>query len=368
MNFTNPPDASGRDRMKEYIGRVAAGPRMSKDLTENQAEDALSLILDAAVSPVQAAAFLIAQRMKRETVAETVGFWRALDKTTVRHTLSFERLLQVADPFDGFNRIPYFGAFVFPVLAQSGLPAYGHSSLPLPPKCGITFEQILVDHYAIAEDQTLEKQLQLLQKFHFGFLSTRHTHPKLEALRSFREEIVKRPILATLEKMLLPVMVASGGHFLATGYFHKGYEIPMLAVAKESGFDVTVLGNGMEGTTLFAVHKDAHVHRDAAGKNPDEMKLTLRSMYPEKIAATVAGAQQDLKKETLSLGLLSQLGESALKENRGPAAPLIAHQAGSLLHLFGRTESFAAGFEAAASVLQNGSAYAEWMRFLDASR
>ncbi len=367
MENKDSPAPPGRDRMKEYIGRVAAGPRMSKDLTRSQAGDALHLILDETVSPAQAAAFLIAQRMKRETVAETLGFFDALDKTTIRRPVPLDRLLQIADPFDGFNRVAYFGVFALPVLAQLDLPAYGHSSAPLPPKSGITFERILTGHYQVPEELSFDRRLEMLKRFRFGLFSTRHTHPKLENLRKLREEIVKRPILATLEKMLLPLKAER--NVLATGYFHKGYEIPMLAVAQEAGFDAAVIGNGMEGTTLFAVHKDAHVHLHATGEPPREMKLTLQAMYPDKrMANAVSGAYADLKKETLSLNLLAELGETALKANEGPAAPLIAHQAGSLLHLLGDCETFGAGFEAAASVLISGTAHAQWLRFVEASR
>ena len=44
------------------------------------------LCLNGEVSPARASAFLIASRMKLETVEENLGFWRALDASTVsRH-------------------------------------------------------------------------------------------------------------------------------------------------------------------------------------------------------------------------------------------------------------------------------------------
>ena len=35
---------SVENRMKAYLQKIAAGPKLSKNLTENEAEDALSLI------------------------------------------------------------------------------------------------------------------------------------------------------------------------------------------------------------------------------------------------------------------------------------------------------------------------------------
>ena len=83
--------------------------------------------------------FLIAARMKIETVAENIGYWRALQKNMSCKNIIVDNLLQIADPFDGFQRTPYFGFYTIPVLAKMGLPTYGHSALPLPPKFGITF-------------------------------------------------------------------------------------------------------------------------------------------------------------------------------------------------------------------------------------
>ncbi len=46
---------------------------MSKDLTEVEAEDALTLILKDEISQVKSGVFLIAARMKLETLEENIG-------------------------------------------------------------------------------------------------------------------------------------------------------------------------------------------------------------------------------------------------------------------------------------------------------
>ena len=63
------------NRMKSYLQKIATGPKMSKDLTEMEAEDVLDLILKKKVSKVQSAVFLIAARMKLETLDENIGYW-----------------------------------------------------------------------------------------------------------------------------------------------------------------------------------------------------------------------------------------------------------------------------------------------------
>ena len=185
-------EMSSENRMQAYLQKIAAGPKLSKDLSEEEAEDALSLILDGEVSQVRLGVFLIAARMKVETVPENIGYWQALQKRMTPKKTALKNLLQIADPFDGFQRIPYFGFYAIPVIAELGLPTYGHSALPLPPKFGITFEDLLVNHYQLQKSGS--GRIKQIEKFKFGYLSTADTHSSLESLRSIRTEIVKRPM------------------------------------------------------------------------------------------------------------------------------------------------------------------------------
>ena len=351
-------------RMKTYLVKIATGPKMSKDLTEAEAEDGLRLVLNGEVSPVRSALFLIAARMKLETVAENIGYWRALDGTTVKQLVNLPRLLQVADAFDGFNRVPYFGFYTLPVLAAMGFPAYGHSTLPLPPKFGITFEDLLVNHYQVPADQTFEKRKELIEKFKFGYLSTRQSHPPLESLRDLRVEIVKRPMLATLEKMLLPLKAEK--NYLATNYFHPGYEVSMLAVAKLSGFDSVAIGNGMEGGTLFGVHKQGKVFIESGGEKTEEKKLDYETLYDSATAQEIGEAFKALKQIPATRETLAELGEQALQDGTGTAAPMIAHQAGTLCHLFGIIADLPTATATARDILKKGTCYSQLMEYVQA--
>ena len=64
--------------MRQYIQRIATGPELSKDLSREEAKEAAQHILSGAADPVQAAIFLIALRMKRETMDENRGVLDAL--------------------------------------------------------------------------------------------------------------------------------------------------------------------------------------------------------------------------------------------------------------------------------------------------
>ena len=68
--------------MGSFLQRIATGPEMSKDLSLEDARTGMSLILDGRVHPVQAAVFLIALRMKRESEDENRGVLEAIRQST----------------------------------------------------------------------------------------------------------------------------------------------------------------------------------------------------------------------------------------------------------------------------------------------
>ena len=351
------------NRMQAYLQKIAAGPKLSKDLTEEEAEDALSLILDGKVSQVRVGVFLIAARMKIETVAENIGYWRALQKNMSCKNIIVDNLLQVADPFDGFQRTPYFGFYTIPVLAQLGLPTYGHSALPLPPKFGITFEDLLVNHYQVPESGHYEKRIKQIEEHNFGYINTADSLPLLEKLRSIRKEIVKRPMLATLEKILMPLQ-AKSKNFLATTYFHRGYEISLTEIGKRSRFDRVIVGNGMEGTNLLGIHKEAKVFIQDGNNETQSHTLKYSEMFQEKTAKQISEAHEALKEIESKLETITDFGERALKTGEGPAAIQIASQASCLAHLVDIVPSPQKGFDAAMKILKSGSCYESLMKMI----
>ena len=182
-------------------------------------------------------------------------------------------------------------------------------------------------------------------------------HPLLEKLRDLRIEIVKRTMLSTMEKMLMPLEAHAGGNYLATSYFHRGYETSMIAVSKLSKFNLTVVGNGAEGTTLYGVHKPAKVFIESGKEKTKEVFCQLNTMFSEETTSEIEDAYKTLKTEKFDLPKLVRWGESALKSGTGPAAPLIACQAGSLFHFCGLSRSFQEGYDAARKVLYEGYCY-----------
>ena len=139
----------------------------------------------------------------------------------------------------------------------------------------------------------------------------------------------------------------------------------MIEVAKLSKFNITTVGNGAEGTTLYGVHKPAKVFIESKKEKNKEILCQTSTMFSEETNSEINDAYKALKSEEYDLPKFVDWGESALKSGAGPAGPLIACQAGTLFHLCGLCLSFQEGYAAARKVLEEGFCYKKLMRHID---
>ncbi len=100
-------------------------------------------------------------------------------------------------------------------------------------------------------------------------------------------------------------------------------------------------------------------------KKTKEILCQISTMFSEETNSEIDDVYKALKSEEYDLPKFADWGESALKSGTGPAAPLIACQAGTLFHLCGLGLSFQEGYDAARKVLQEGFCYQKLMQHID---
>ena len=142
MSSTEPsPDP--KLQMRSIIQRIATGPTLSKDIALEEARAGMRAILAAEVDPVQAGIFLIALRMKRETDDELRGILDAVRDATGAVVADVDDVVDIGDPYDGYNRCLPAAPFLAPLLAECGVPALTHGAEAVGPKFGITHRHVL---------------------------------------------------------------------------------------------------------------------------------------------------------------------------------------------------------------------------------
>jgi anthranilate phosphoribosyltransferase len=233
--------------MRSIIQRIATGPEMSKDISQEEARAGMRAVLDSAVDPVQAAVFLIALRMKRETDEENRGILDAIRDASTSVTAPVDEVLDLSDPYNGYNRTLPAAPFLPAVLAACGVPTVSHGVETMSPKFGITHRRVLRAAGAPVE-LSVEQAAARLGDGNIGwsYVDQDAYCPQLHDLSTLRTSIIKRQAITTVEVLTGPVRGRSKTHFMS-GYVHKPYTRVYTMLARHAGFDSALLVRGVEG-------------------------------------------------------------------------------------------------------------------------
>ena len=271
-----PANAAGL--MSSILKRIATGPELSKDISREEARAGMRLVLDGEVDPVQAGVFLIALRMKRETDEENLGMLEAIRDATHRATADVDEVLDIGDPYDGYNRTLPAAPFLPAVLAACGVAAVSHGVERMGPKYGVTHRQVLAAA-GLPVDLTPEEAAARLGDPGIGwaYVDQKAFCPKLHALAGLRTLIVKRPAITTAEVLAGPVRGRLKTH-LATGYVHKPYPRIYALLARHAGFDSALIVRGVEGGVIPSL-----VHTGRAFHYHDRGEETYTDFKPHEL-------------------------------------------------------------------------------------
>jgi len=291
----------------EAIKKVATGPHLSKDLSLDEARSAMAEILSGQADEVQAAIMFIALRMKTETNEENLGILQALQAQTQQQQASVEHLINIADPFNGFNRHCPVMAFLPAVLAASGLPALSQGVKEMGPKFGVTHSQVLA-HAGVNVDLSISDATARINDDNIGwsFLDQAQATPSLYALMDLRTRIIKRPSLATLEKMVMPIKAAN--NHLQIGFVHKAYPPVLGWLSHHTGFDTALIVRGIEGGVLPTLREPSNCFRALADDMQPcsfdpaafEIEQTTRGQLPKQSEQVTAAETVDLAMQALN--------------------------------------------------------------------
>lgn len=215
------------ESFKKFIKAVATGPKGNRDLTLQETEEAMDMILEERIPVTQAAAFLIGWRLKPETNEEFRGGLNSIIKKSKKEDI--KESLELGFPFDGKNDSPY----IYPLIAEylnkfdANLIITGDHKIPA--KNGVTTKE-------------LESALNLSNK-KYRYFDRKDYCESLSRLHSLRNDLGLRTALNTLEKY----SGVGSSKFCATGVFHKPYVEKYIEIFKER-LDGFLLVAGNEGS------------------------------------------------------------------------------------------------------------------------
>ncbi|EXJ13763.1 anthranilate phosphoribosyltransferase [Imhoffiella purpurea] len=368
MSSTPTASDDAKLQMRSIIQRIATGPELSKDISAADACAGMRAILDNKVDPVQAGIFFIALRMKRETDEEFKGILDAIREATGHVVADVDDVVDIADPYDGYNRCLPASPFLMPLLAECGVPAISHGAHAVGPKFGVTHRHIL-DAAGVPVDLSPVEAADRLKDPGCGwsYVDQRSFCAPLHNLVDLRAAMVKRQAVTTVEVMARPIHGRKRTH-LVTGYVHKPYPRIYAMLARHTGFDSALLIRGSEGGVIpslrqkgTCVNYQNHGEEQAFEIDPQELGIEqpVKAVpLPEDLPQTTRPGDEiavavDIQATAIAA---AKAGLAALEGNKGPTYDSLVFTGAIILWHLGRASSLAAAADRIRSALDSGKA------------
>lgn len=352
----NSTHIAAHNTLREAIQKVAVGPDRGRDISQADAQLICEAMLSGQLDELQVAVFLIALRMKRESLEELRGLFAGLLSHSQTRQVEIEELFCLADPFDGYGRHNSMTAFIAPTLAACGMSSVMHGVQSVGPKHGVTAHQIY--HLAgLNALNPLEQAAEDVERYGWGYIDQQVYAPALHGLTLLRDRMVKRTALTTLERVLMPLRGKVQTH-LVLGFVHQAYPQIYISMAQLAGYDSATLIKGVEGGLAPALNKPMrYFHQSNLAESldfPDKQVIELPSRLQNHSQAAPRSTQVSAE-QCLEQGMNVLAGEAGL------ARDSLCLSVASILLAHNRANSLATAVEKVQDCLDNGLALASFI-------
>ena len=339
------------------IQKIATGPELSKNIETEEAEAAMSAILSGKIDEVQSAIFLIALRMKRETMEENIGILEALLKFTDCQKIDVDNLIDIGDPYSGYNRSIPISAFLPPLLAELDLPTLIHGLDSVSPKYGLTHRHIN-QALGMNVDLSIDESKARIEDSDIGWSyvdQSQYCKP-LHDLVPLRNKVVKRTVLNTIETLIGPLRGKKTHSIL--GYVHKPYPPIYAALCEKAGFSSSLLIRGVEGGVVPSLRQKGLMisYNRGVEKAQVEIDPKLLGISSELRAIAFPKRFENGKERALLAEHTVNLGHSALSGESGLFYDGLVYAASLILWHLKQSKTLPEAAERVREVLNSGRA------------
>ena len=338
------------EALKPTLAKLAAGERLSAD----EAEKAFDIIMSGAATEAQIGAFLMALRVRGETVDEITGAVRAMRAKALAVKAPAGAIDVVGTGGDGSGTYNISTAAAI-VVAACGVPVAKHGNKALSSKSGAADVLAALGVNIDADMALVEKSI---RDAGIGFLMAPRHHSAMKHVGKPRTEIGTR----TIFNLLGPLSNPAGVKRQFTGVFSKDWVEPVANVLKNLGCEAAWVVHGSDGLDELTTTGASHVAALANGK------VTTFQVTPKDAGLPVA-RPQDLK------GADAEHNAGALRAvldgNPGPYRDIVLLNAAGALIVAGKAKDLKEGVATAAKAVDSGRAravLAQWIAITNTAK
>ncbi len=321
--------------MKTVIAQVASG----KTLSEHEAEAAFETIMSGEATQAQIGGFLMALRVRGETVAEITGAARAMRARAASIEAPPGAVDTCGTGGDGAGTYNISTATAL-VLAGCGVPVAKHGNRAASSKSG---SSDVLTALGVKVDADFDLVKQSLAEAGICFLMAPRHHAAMRHVGGPRQELGTR----TIFNLLGPLANPAGAKRQLVGVFHGGWLAPMAEVLGRLGAEKAWVVHGSDGLDELTTTGPSHV---AEWKNGAVEQFEIDpEMAGLKVTTPAALKGADPDHNAAALRRLLE-GES------GPYRDIVLLNAAAALIVADRAKTLPDGVSAAAAAIDKGRA------------
>lgn len=287
MNLVTPPEHP----FAQFVRILGKGKRGARNLTREEARDAMGMLLDGKVEESQLGAFLMLLRHKEESAEEMAGFTEA-----VRARLQTPAIAVDLDwpSYAGKKRhLPWF-LLAAKALANSGLRILLHGGGAH--SAGRLYSEQLLETLDIPLCRDWQQVEKAMDQQQLAFIPLGDWMPPLQHMIDLRNILGLRSPIHSLARILNPLNARCG----LQSIFHPGYQAVHREASQLLG-DTAVVIKGEGGEIEINPDASSHLYGTANGVNWDEewpASAAMRhvkpaSLMPEHLLACWQGEASD---------------------------------------------------------------------------
>lgn len=326
LDLNPAPAKREEDMLKPFIAKTIN----RNDLTANEAEEAMNVIMTGQATQAQIGSYLTALRMKGETIDEITGSVRAMRANSIKVKLNTDESIYdiVGTGGDGAHTFNISTAAAF-VLAGAGKKVAKHGNRAASSHCG---SADVLSALGISLELTPEQIAKAIEEIGIGFMFAAKFHPAMKHAVGPRKEIGQR----TIFNILGPLTNPAGANIQLTGVFDPNLTEPLAQVLKELGSKAAMVihgANHLDELNTTGINKISHLKdgevktyelnptdlgfasstvQDLRGGTPDESAVMMKAILSNKLQ----GARRDAILLNAAAALAAETGDfkSALNE------------------------------------------------------
>ena len=238
---------------KHFIRIIGRGQRAGRTLTMQEAEQAMTMLINGQATAEQKGAFLMLLRVREETAEELAGFSRAFRAFTPTNISELTVDLDMGCYAGKRRHLPWFLLSTM-LLAQSGKRLFLHGSHEPDSKRLYLKEVMPQIGFDVAQNP---KQAQIaLDTFGFAYMDLKQINPQLDDIIQLREQFGLRSCANTLARMLNP---SDAAHSLQ-GIFHRKVDVKHRETAALLNDANVLCFRGEGGEVEFNPLRDVTLH------------------------------------------------------------------------------------------------------------